>query len=162
MRALLAVTLAGAVLLSGCVSLGPRAEPAGGPGAAERKPSQAVAELTQLPGVLDAFVTSGPTGLPTQIELSTGLNLDEGYAGNLPALLDYTLAQAWSVTVQEPTTVVSVGFLGGATAIDLAPVAAELGWPDRTGPALDLTLDDMVDRYGPWPGPVPDKPAALG
>ena len=172
-RALLAVLLAGSVLLSGCAALRPPAGPAadtpgsgtpasGSPTGAERKGSAAVAELKEVPGVLDAVVTSGPNGLPSQIELTTGLNLEAGYSGDLAALLDYTLAQAWSVTVEEPTTVVSVGFLGGDTAIDLAPVAAELGWTGQAGPGLDLSVDDLAERYGPWPGPVPEKPAALG
>lgn len=163
--ALLLLGLAGSVLLSGCLGFGPStdtptSDDAGG--GAERTGSAAVADLKQVPGVLDAIVTSGPNGLPSQIELTVGLNLEAGYDGDLAALLDYTLAQAWSVTVEEPTTVVSVGFLDGDTALDLAPVAAELGWADQAGPKLELPVDDLAERFGPWPGPVPEKPAALG
>ena len=161
-----AVLTLAATLLSGCAGLGPGP---GGPGADtdepagdERKGSAAVADLKQVPGVLDALVTSGPNGLPSQIKLTTGVNLEVGYAGDLAALLDYNLAQAWSVTVEEPTTVVSVGFLAGDTAVDLAPAAAELGFAGSTGPGLDLSVDQMTEKYGPWPGPVPQKPAALG
>jgi hypothetical protein len=69
---------------------------------------------------------------------------------------------AWSVTSEEPTTVVSVGFLAGEDAVDLAPVAAELGWTGLSGPRVSLSVDDMVERYGDWPGKVPEKPAELG
>ena len=157
--------VAGSVVLSGCLGLGQSAdtEPSAGAGTgAERTGSAAVADLKSVPGVLDAIVTSGPNGLPSQIELTTGVNLEAGYAGDLPALLDYTLAQAWSVTVEEPTTVVSVGFLDGDSALDLAPAAAELGWTAQPGPKLELSVDDLTERYGAWPGPVPEKPAALG
>ena len=159
--AVLGLTVA---LLSGCMALD---RPAGsGPvtdesGADGRKSSAAVADLMMVPGVLHAVVTSGPNGLPSQIKLTTGVNLEVGYAGSLAVLLDYNLAQAWSVTVEEPTTVVSVGFLAGETSVDLAPAAAELGWPDQPGPGLDVSVDQMAERYGPWPGPVPEMPAAL-
>jgi hypothetical protein len=158
--AALAVVAAAAVALSGCVGLG---SPGGtAPDVDERTSSDVVAELQQVPGVLDAVVTSGPNGLPSQVELHAGLNLEAGYPGDLPTLLDYTLAMAWSVTAKEPTTVVSVGFLDGETAVDLGPVAAELGWTGAPGPGLDLSVDDLAERYGPWPGPVPERPDALG
>lgn len=156
------LALVTAVLLSGCAGLRLGGSAGDDDPIVERKASQALAELRSLPGVLDGFVTSGPTGLPSQIELSTGLTLEPGYGGDLPALLEYTLAQAWSVTVREPTTKVSVGFLSDDSSVDLAPAAAELGWVGLDGPTIDLSVDEMAERYGPWPGPVPEKPAALG
>lgn len=153
-----AFALIAALALTGCVNggdNGPRAE------VRSHGSADAVAALKDVPGVLEAFVTSGPVGLPGQIQLATGLNLEAGYAGDLPALLDYTLALAWSVTDEQPTTSVSVGFLGGETAVDLRPVAAELGLPASDDPELRVSLDRMTERYGPWPGPVPEVPASL-
>ena len=40
--------------------------------------------------------------------------------------------------------------------------SAALGWTEMTGPTLAVSMDEMVERYGPWPGPVPERPAALG
>jgi hypothetical protein len=160
--AALAVAVAAVVALSGCVGLGSRNPGGTVQDVDERTSSDVVAELRQVPGVLDAVVTSGPNGLPSQVELHAGLNLEAGYPGDLPTLLDYTLALAWSVTAEEPTTVVSVGILAGESALDLGPVAAELGWTGVPGPGLDLSVDDLAERYGPWPGAVPERPAALG
>lgn len=148
-----------AVTLSGCVGMlggGNTSAPA-----EERTRTEVVAELKEVPGVVEVVVTSGPTGLPSQIALVVGVNLEAGYPGNLPALLDYTLAMAWSVTAEQPTTIVSVGFLAGDTAVDLEPVVAEWGWTGFPGPKLDLPVDNMVERYGSWPGKAPDRPAEL-
>ncbi|TFD91871.1 hypothetical protein E3T61_07810 [Cryobacterium lactosi] len=160
---LVAAALTAAVALGGCAGLGRSGQPAApnSPTAA-RTTAQVTEELTQLPGVSAAFVSTGPVGLPNQLELTVGLNLEAGYPGDVPALLDYTLAMAWSATAEEPTTTASVAFRDGDTALDLAPAAAALGWTEMTGPTLDLSVDDMAERYGPWPGPVPEKPAALG
>jgi hypothetical protein len=128
----------------------------------DRTTAQVTTELGRISGVTGAFVSTGPVGLPNQRELSIGLDLETGYAGDTAALLDYALAMAWSATTEEPTTTASAGFLLGDTALDLAPVAADLGWSGKTGPTLELSIDEMAGRYGPWPGPVPEKPAALG
>lgn len=153
-----ALALIMALAVSGCVTrgdTGPRPE------VATHGSTDAAVALKDVPGVVEAFVASGPVGLPGQIQLTVGLDLEAGYAGDLPALLDYTLALAWSVTDDEPTTSVSVGFLGGETAVDLGPVAAELGVPPADSPKLRVSIDSMAERYGPWPGPVPEVPASL-
>ena len=161
-----AAGLAAAVLLGGCAGLGRSGQPestAPSDSASDtRTTAQVTNELSRLPGVSAAFVSTGPVGLPNQLELTIGLNLEAGYPGDVLALLDYTLAMAWSATAEEPTTTAAVAFRNGDSALDLAPAAAALGWTEMTGPALDLSVDDMAERYGPWPGPVPEKPAALG
>lgn len=159
----LALALVAVSVLSGCFGIGTRGGgTANRPDVETRTSSTVVAELEAVPGVEAGFVSTGPMGLPSQMELTIGLNLEAGYTGDLPALLDYALAMAWSTNVEEPTTVASVAFRVGATAVDLAPVAAELGWLGHTGPALNLSMDDMAERYGDWPGAVPQRPAALG
>ncbi|WP_130176093.1 hypothetical protein [Cryobacterium sp. SO1] len=159
-----AAALTAAVALGGCAGLGRSGQPAAptSPTTVARTTAQVTEELSQLPGVSAAFVSTGPVGLPNQLELTVGLNLEAGYPGDVPALLDYTLALAWSATADEPTTTASVAFRDGDTALDLAPAAAALGWTGITGPILDLSVDEMAERYGPWPGPVPEKPVALG
>jgi len=161
---LVAATLTAAAALSGCVDLGRSDQPAATTDSttASRTTAQVTEELGQLPGVSAAFVSTGPVGLPNQLELTVGLNLEAGYPGDVPALLDYTLAMAWSATAEEPTTTASVAFRDGDSALDLAPAAAALGWTAMTGPVLSVSVDEMAERYGPWPGPVPEKPAALG
>ena len=161
---LVAATLTAAAALSGCVGLSRSDQPAATTDstAASRTTAQVTEELGQLPGVSAAFVSTGPVGLPNQLELTVGLNLEAGYPGDVPALLDYTLAMAWSATAEEPTTTASVAFRDGDSALDLAPAAAALGWTAMTGSVLSVSVDEMAERYGPWPGPVPEKPAALG
>lgn len=161
---LVAVGLTLAVALGGCAGLGRAGQPAAPTASAPaaRTTAQVTEELGQLPGVSAAFVSTGPVGLPNQLELTVGLNLEAGYPGDVAALLDYTLAMAWSATAEEPTTTASVAFRDGDSALDLAPAAAALGWTAMTGPTLAVSIDDMTERYGPWPGPVPEKPAALG
>ncbi|WP_104165773.1 hypothetical protein [Cryobacterium sp. N22] len=161
---LVAATLSAALALGGCAGFGRSGQPtAPNPSAtATRTTAQVTDELSQLPGVSAAFVSTGPVGLPNQLELTVGLNLEAGYPGDVPALLDYTLAMAWSATAEEPTTTASVAFRDGDSALDLAPAAAALGWTGMTGPTLAVSMDEMADRYGPWPGPVPERPAALG
>ena len=161
---LVAATLTAALALGGCAGFGRSGPPtAPNPSAtATRTTAQVTDELSQLPGVRAAFVSTGPVGLPNQRELTVGLNLEAGYPGDVPALLDYSLAMAWSATAEEPTTTAAVAFRGGDSALDLGPAAAALGWTDMTGPTLAVSMDEMVERYGPWPGPVPEKPAALG
>ncbi|POH68497.1 MULTISPECIES: hypothetical protein [Cryobacterium] len=164
--ALLVVATLTAVTLGGCVAVGRSGQPAStspnDPASDSRTTAQVTDELGQLPGVSAAFVSTGPVGLPNQLELTVGLNLEAGYPGDVPALLDYTLAMAWSATVEQPTTTAAVAFRDGDSALDLAPAAAALGWTGMTGPTLAVSMDEMADRYGPWPGPVPEKPAALG
>lgn len=163
--ALVASGLIAVVTLSGCIGLGRNAEtPAGNSESSgdARTAAQVTEELGALPGVDTAFVSAGPEGLPNQINLAVGLNLESGYSGDVAVLVDYVLAMAWSMTAKEPTTGASVGFLDGAEELDLAPVAAELGWSGMPGPKLEVSVDDLVDRYGPWPGPVPERPAELG
>jgi len=160
---LVAATLTAALALSGCAGLGRAGQPAApNSSGATRTTAQVTEELGQLPGVSAAFVSTGPVGLPSQLELTVGLNLEAGYPGDVPALLDYTLAMAWSATAEEPTTTAAVAFRDGDSALDLAPAAAALGWTEMTGPTLSVSMEEMVERYGPWPGPVPEKPAALG
>ena len=161
---LVAATLTAAAALSGCVGLGRSGQPdePSASATAARSTAQVTEELGQVPGVSAAFVSTGPVGLPNQLELTVGLNLEAGYPGDVPTLLDYTLAMAWSATAEEPTTTASVAFRGGDSALDLGPAAAALGWTDMTGPTLAVSMDEMVERYGPWPGPVPERPAALG
>lgn len=163
---LVAASLAAAMVLAGCVGLGRADRPAStaptDAASATRTTAQVTEELSRLPGVSAAFVSTGPVGLPNQLELTVGLNLEAGYPGDVPALLDHTLAMAWSATAEEPTTTASVAFRDGDSALDLAPAAAALGWTGMTGPTLDLSMDQMAERYGPWPGPVPETPAALG
>ena len=161
---LVAATLTAALALGGCAGLGRSGQPttSNSSATATRTTAQVTEELSQLPGVSAAFVSTGPVGLPNQLELTVGLNLEAGYPGDVPALLDYTLAMAWSATAEEPTTTAAVAFRDGDSALDLAPAAAALGWTEMTGPTLAVSMDEMAERYGPWPGPVPEKPAALG
>ena len=161
---LVAATLTAALALGGCAGFGRSGQPttSNSSATATRTTAQVTEELSQLPGVSAAFVSTGPVGLPNQLELTVGLNLEAGYPGDVPALLDYTLAMAWSATAEEPTTTAAVGFRDGDSALDLAPAAAALGWTAMAGPTLDVSMDEMVERYGPWPGPVPERPAALG
>jgi len=161
---LVAATLTAALALGGCAGFGRSGQPTTSKSSATatRTTAQVTEELSQLPGVSAAFVSTGPVGLPNQLELTVGLNLEAGYPGDVPALLDYTLAMAWSATAEEPTTTAAVAFRGGDSALDLGPAAAALGWTEMTGPTLAVSMDEMVERYGPWPGPVPEKPAALG
>ncbi|MGO4783438.1 hypothetical protein [Cryobacterium sp. W22_MBD10_FK3] len=161
---LVAATLTAALALGGCAGFGRSGQPttSNSSATATRTTAQVTEELSQLPGVSAAFVSTGPVGLPNQLELTVGLNLEAGYPGDVPALLDYTLAMAWSATAEEPTTTAAVAFRDGDSALDLAPAAAALGWTEMTGPTLAVSMDEMVERYGPWPGPVPEKPAALG
>ena len=161
---LVAAGLTLAVTLGGCAGIGRSGQPDAPTASATavRSTAQVTEELGRLPGVSAAFVSTGPVGLPNQLELTVGLNLDAGYPGDVAALLDYTLAMAWSATAEEPTTTAAVGFRDGDSALDLAPAAAALGWTAMAGPTLDVSMDEMVERYGPWPGPVPERPAALG
>ena len=161
---LVAATLTAALALGGCAGFGRSGQPttSNSSATATRTTAQVTEELSQLPGVSAAFVSTGPVGLPNQLELTIGLNLEAGYPGDVPALLDYTLAMAWSATAEEPTTTAAVAFRDGDSALDLAPAAAALGWTEMTGPTLSVSMEEMVERYGPWPGPVPEKPAALG
>ena len=161
---LVAATLGAALALGGCAGFGRSGQPttSNSSAPATRTTAQVTEELSQLPGVSAAFVSTGPVGLPNQLELTVGLNLEAGYPGDVPALLDYTLAMAWSATAEEPTTTAAVAFRGGDSALDLGPAAAALGWTEMTGPTLAVSMDEMVERYGPWPSPVPEKPAALG
>ena len=161
---LVAATLTAALALGGCAGFGRSGQPttSNSSATATRTTAQVTEELSQLPGVSAAFVSTGPVGLPNQLELTVGLNLEAGYPGDVPALLDYTLAMAWSATAEEPTTTAAVAFRDGDSALDLAPAAAALGWTEMTGPTLAVSMDEMVERYGPWPGPVAKKPAALG
>lgn len=157
--ALAAVTvLAVLIALTGCSSLWRSAPPAD----PNWKYSDAMNALREVPGVEKSFLTSGPVGLPGQIELSTGLNLAAGYPKELlPQLVDYVLALAWSVPINKPTTSVSIGFRAGGTGVDLEPAALALGWPGYPGPALSLSPRDLAARYGPWPGARPALPADL-
>ena len=109
---LLAATLSAATVLGGCAGLGRSGQPAAptDSATAARSTAQVTEELSRLPGVSAAFVSTGPVGLPNQLELTVGLNLEAGYPGDVTALLDYTLAMAWSATDEEPTTTASVAF----------------------------------------------------
>ncbi|WP_160667933.1 hypothetical protein [Pseudarthrobacter sp. ATCC 49987] len=118
--------------------------------------------LRDVPGVEKSFVTSGPVGLPNQIELTTGLNLTGGYPAELvPQLVDYVLAVAWSIPLKKPTTSVSIAFKAAGKSVDLKPAAAALGWPEYPGPVLSLSPRDLAERYGPWPGDRPALPVEL-
>ncbi|MET0885538.1 MAG: hypothetical protein ABWX92_03725 [Mycetocola sp.] len=157
----LALALVATVVLSGCFGFGPRSGDKDASNVEPRTSATVVAELQNVPGVLGAFVSTGPVGLPSQMELTIGLDLEADYPADMATLLDYTLAMAWSANREQPTTTAAVGFRAGDAAVDLAPVATELGWPGKEGPTLDLSMDEMAGRYGPWPGPVPVRPAGL-
>ena len=151
-------TLAVLMALTGCSSLGRSAPPAD----PKWKYSDARKVLAEVPGVNKTHLTSGPVGLPNQIELSTGLNLTDGYPTELlPQLVDYVLALAWSVPIEKPTTSVSIGFMAAGKSVDLQPAAAFLGWPGYAGPGLSLSPKVLTARYGPWPGDRPALPAEL-
>jgi hypothetical protein len=151
-------SLAVLMALTGCSSLWRSAPPAD----PTWKYSDAMNVLREVPGVEDSFVTSGPVGLPNQIELTTGLNLTGEYPPELlPQLVDYVLAVAWSVPIKEPTTSVEIAFRAAGKGLDLQPAAAVLGWPGYTGPVLSLSPRDLAARYGPWPGVRPALPAEL-
>jgi hypothetical protein len=150
--------LAVLIALTGCSSLWRSAAPAD----PDWKYSDAMNVLREVPGVKKSFVTSGPVGLPGQIELSTGLQLTDGYPEELlPQLVDYVLALAWSVPTKKPTTSVSIGFMAAGESVDLEPAAVTLGWPGYTGPGLSLSPRDLAKRYGAWPGHRPALPAEL-
>ncbi|MEC5192418.1 hypothetical protein [Arthrobacter sp. MP_2.3] len=158
--ALAAVTaLAVLMAITGCSSLWRSDAPPADP---KWKYSDARKVLAEVPGVNKTHLTSGPVGLPNQIELSTGLQLVDGYPVELvPKLVDYVLALAWSVPVEKPTTTVSITFMAGEKSVDLLPAALALGWPEYTGPKLSLSPRDLAARYGPWPGDRPALPAEL-
>ncbi|MDJ0320262.1 hypothetical protein [Pseudarthrobacter sp. PS3-L1] len=159
--AVLAVVTALAVLLAltGCSSLWRSDAPPADP---QWKYSDAMKVLAEIPGVNESYLTSGPVGLPNQIELTAGLQLVKGYPVELvPKLVDYALALAWSVPVEKPTTTVSIAFMAGKKSVDLQPAALALGWPEYTGRTLSLSPKDLAARYGPWPGDRPAVPAEL-
>ncbi len=157
--AALATVTAVVVALSGCSSLWRSDAPPEDP---TWTYSAAMNTLRDVPGVEKSFVTSGPVGLPNQIELTTGLNLTGGYPAELvPQLVDYVLAVAWSIPLKKPTTSVSIAFKAAGKSVDLKPAAAALGWPEYPGPVLSLSPRDLAERYGPWPGDRPALPVEL-
>lgn len=152
------VALGFVLTLTGCVVAHPQASTP----PKQRTSDEAVADLTRVAGVTNADVGTGTTGTPWQVELDVGADLDASFTGDLEALFDYTLAQAWSVTTKKPTTSVSIALSRDGKPVDIVPLAHALGWTYVTEKARNIGLSDMAKRYGKWPGPVPKLPASLG
>jgi len=102
------------------------------------------------------------------------VTIKSGYSvENSVALLDWLLRIAWSVNDRrvEQVVVITVVSITPNTIVDWdwSGAAKKLGFSDpnadnsRSDPILILLFDNeqMVKRYGPWPGQVPKAPANL-
>jgi len=153
-------------LLAGCSLFAP-------PGSQDSRTAQAIIE--KIAGIATADVGTD-TPLYSQAGSSTHLNftIKSGYSvGDSEVLLDWLLKTAWSVNdhrVQQavllgvisssPNTIANWGWSGAATKLGFSNPNI-----DDAAPSQILNLyfsnEQMVKRYGPWPGQVPKTPANL-
>ena len=127
----------------------------------ERSSKQVYAELNAIPGVESAQLNGGSSGMPGRDQLGAAIDLMPDFSPDISVLLDYVLAELWSQTSVHPTTVVTVSMQKGNDIVDLAPAATTLGLTDVGTHSLAVSASDMAKRYGAWPGPVPELPAAI-
>lgn len=104
---------------------------------------------------MNGFQSSTTTNL--YVAIPSGATVEDP-----PAVVEFLLRTAWSVSDQEPTRSITVGFKGATTPSDWVAVGTDAGLPlsdltDQASPSLDA--DDAAATFGPWPGDVPELPA---
>ena len=147
------------VSLTACV---PRAfTPGNGePNAVVHSRGQATAALLAVPGVITCTVDTTEAGL--QVELQVRLQVTDDFdPAKLTPLVDYALAQAWATDERKPDSATTLKVSTPVSDFPLVPAADQLGFLGQAEPRLRVVNDQMTQRYGDWPGPVPTLPAEL-
>jgi len=153
-------------LLAGCSLFAP-------PGSQDSRTAQAL--IQKIPGVASVDVNT-TTPLNSQAGSSTDIfvTIKSDYSvGDSVIVLDWALKTAWSVNDDDvkqgvflvvnsstPTTIVKWDWSGAAKKLGFSDPGAGYGTPTPIFP-LFFSKDEMVKRYGPWPGQVPKTPANL-
>ena len=156
-RVCLSVAVAGlVVILSGC-----------GLGGSDRQSKESAdAALSAIPGVGEATVNTESLISGLQIETSTviELNLEPGSSVSDPErLVDYLLRVAWSTQTKEANRAVVVQIVGEPQISTLDALDAG-GWESARGRSPERSLVrayEVKERYGDWPGEVPELPESL-
>ena len=156
-RVRLPVAVAGlVVILSGCGLAGPNGQ----------SKESADAALSAIPGVGEATVNTESLISGLQIETSTviELNLEPGSTVSDPErLVDYLLRVAWSTQTKEANRAVVVQIVGEPQISTLDALDAG-GWESARGRSPERSLVrayEVKERYGDWPGEVPELPESL-
>jgi len=156
-RVCLSVAVAGlVVILSGC-----------GLGGSDRQSKESAdAALSAIPGVGEATVNTESLISGLQIETSTviELNLEPGSSVSDPErLVDYLLRVAWSTQTKEANRAVVVQIVGEPQ-ISTRDALDAGGWESARGRSPERSLVrayEVKERYGDWPGEVPELPESL-
>lgn len=147
-----------AMILSGCAFVGSDGQ----------SKESAEAGLLSIPGVSDASVNTESTQSGFQVETSTAveITLEPGYSAPDPAALaDFLLNVGWSTKTKEANWAVRIDVVSDPQVSILDAVDAA-GWQTRSGFSDDpghasVRADEVRDRFGDWPGDVPEVPDGL-
>ena len=146
------------VVLSGCAFGGSEGQ----------SKESADAALSAIPGVSEATVNTESMKSGFQDETSTviELSLEAGSVVSDPSsLVDYLLRVAWSTQTKEANTgvvveVVSEPQISVLDALDAGGWESAGGRSNHPERAL-VGADEVKERFGDWPGEVPDLPDGL-
>lgn len=146
------------VIMSGC-GLG---------GSDGQSKESADAALSAIPGVREGTVNTESTQSGFQVETSTTveISLEPGFSAPDPAALaDFLLNVAWSAETKEANWAVRIQVVSDPQISMLDAVDAD-GWQTKSGIQTDperasVRADEVRDRFGDWPGDVPEVPDGL-
>ena len=154
-------------LLSGCTTENQTTPPTPASGtsastAASRSMSEAEAAVARIPGA--EFEAARAWDGTTAYVIAT-LSVTDAFSGDPSALIDYSLAQLASQSEVDRGRLVRFSFEApGQNADTTKALLASLGIDSARyagGSSLELSNQDLDDRYGRWPAAVPDPPASL-
>jgi len=146
------------MILSGCAFVGSNGQ----------SKESAEAGLLSVPGVSDAKVNTESTQSGFQVETSTviEISLEPGYSAPDPAALaDFLLTVAWSTKTKEANWAVRLDVVSDPQISMLDAMDAD-GWQTKSGivtapERASVRADEVRDRFGDWPGDVPEVPDGL-
>ncbi|MFD1575900.1 hypothetical protein ACFSEO_17350 [Agromyces cerinus subsp. nitratus] len=128
-----------------------------------QKADTAGVQLLNIDGVDSGGVYAGTVwaGLTRKDQSSVSVTLDPGVEPT-PEFFDYLVELAWSVNDNKPNEPVSV-HIRSDPQLNVRELAEEAGWTSLHELAFDeiggpIFLDDVEERFGPWPGEPPEAP----
>ena len=146
------------MILSGCALFGSNGQ----------SKESADAALSAIPGVGEGTVNTESlrSGLQTETSTVIELNLEPGSTVSDPErLVDYLLRVAWSTQTKEANRAVVVQIvsepqISTRDALDAGGWESARGRSSRPERSLVRTYE-VKERYGDWPGEVPELPESL-
>ncbi|SIO16147.1 hypothetical protein [Agromyces cerinus] len=128
-----------------------------------QKADTASVQLLNIDGVDSggAYADGVWAGFNHEKRIGVSVTLDPGVEPT-PEFFDYLVELAWSVNDHEPNKPVSV-YLRTDPQVNVREVAEGAGWTSLHELAFDeiggpISLDDVEERFGPWPGEPPEAP----